>query len=228
MKKIYIITNLLFFLIYIVPNSFAMDMDLNIVKWNKILEKNLIPLDMELLNDNEMDSVTAQSGVSVILESDDGDSNVFEVNVQISMTSIGGLLGDYDKDSPGYIVLKSPDENASDEELTLLEISAKVANGSEMTMKSENSGPNGVNIGGSAAFEIPPNTPYLEVSIPDIKLDVYVAEDMKIILDEIESGNSPKAGVLGILRLFDLTIDLIQPLDPKTGKAVGSVFIYPS
>ncbi|KPA13635.1 hypothetical protein MHK_006161, partial [Candidatus Magnetomorum sp. HK-1] len=79
----------------------------------------------------------------------------------------------------------------------------------------------GLNLGGTAAFEIPPYTTFVRVKIPDIDYEIYVASDMKIILDSMDDASSPNAKSLGILRLFDLDFDLNFPKE-------SSIYIYPS
>jgi len=181
--------------------------------------------DMDMLTDNEMDAVTGQHMVSVILDAEDG-SNSFEINVEFTTASFGGIVeftkGDTiingKKHKPGFIIFMGPTGKATE---VLAELTATVPSGSIMQMQVETTGREGLDIGGTKAFEIPPFTTFAKVSIPDIEYDIYVAEDMKIILDSIDDASSPNAKTLGILRLFDLDFDLRFPKE-------SSIYIYPS
>jgi len=181
--------------------------------------------DMDMLTDNEMDAVTGQHMVSVMLEADDG-SNSFEINVEFTTASFGGIVeftkGDTiindKKFDPGFIIFMGPTGKTTE---VLAELTATVPSGSIMEMEVKTTDREGLDIGGTKAFEIPPFTTFARVSIPDIEYDIYVAEDMKIILDSINDASSPKAKTLGILRLFDLDFDLRFPKE-------SSIYIYPS
>jgi len=181
--------------------------------------------DMEMLTDNEMDAVTGQHMVSVMLEAEDG-SNSFEINVEFTTASFGGIveftkgktvINDKEYD-PGFIIFLGPTGKTTD---VLAELTATVPSGAMMEMEVKTTDSGGLDIGGTKAFEIPPFTTFARVSIPDIEYDIYVAEDMKIILDSMNDASSPKAKTLGILRLFDLDFDLRFPKE-------SSIYIYPS
>ena len=181
--------------------------------------------DMEMLTDNEMDAVTAQHMVSVMLEAEDG-SNSFEIKVEFTTASFGGIVEftkgetiiNGKKYDPGFIVFMGPTGKTTE---VLAELTATVPSGSVMEMQVETTDSSGLDIGGTKAFEIPPFTTFARVSIPDIEYDIYVAEDMKIILDSMDDASTPKAKTLGILRLFDLDFDLRFPKE-------SSIYIYPS
>ncbi|ETR73034.1 MAG: hypothetical protein OMM_01253 [Candidatus Magnetoglobus multicellularis str. Araruama] len=181
--------------------------------------------DMDILTDNEMDAVTAQHSVAVMLEGADG-SSAFEVHIQFTTASFGDIIeftqGDTvingQKLKSGFIVFRGPTGESTE---MLAELTASVPSGSMMEMEVNTTGSAGLDIGGTKAFEIPPYTTFARVSIPDIEYDIYVAEDMKIILDSIDTGSSPTARTLGILRLFDLDFDLKFPKE-------SSIYIYPS
>jgi len=183
--------------------------------------------DMDMLTDNEMDTVTGQHMVSVMLEAEDG-SNSFEINVEFTTSSFGGIIEftkgetiiDDKKYGRGFIVFMGPTGDKND---MLAQLTATVPSGAVMEMEVNTTDHKGLDIGGTRAFEIPPFTTFARVSIPDIEYDIYVAEDMKIILDSTNGDKelSPNAKTLGILRLFDLDFDLSFPKE-------SSIYIYPS
>jgi hypothetical protein len=181
--------------------------------------------DMDMLTDNEMDAVTGQHMVSVMLEAEDG-GNSFEINVEFTTASFGGIIKftegdtiiDGKKYKPGFIVFMGPTGKTTE---MLAELTATVPSGAIMEMEVKTTGSKGLDIGGTKAFEIPPFTTFARVSIPDIEYDIYVAEDMKIILDSMDDASSQNAKTLGILRLFDLDFDLSFPKE-------SSIYIYPS
>ncbi len=181
--------------------------------------------DMDMLTDNEMDAVTGQNSVAVLLEGADGSSS-FEVHVEFTTASFGDIIKftegstviDGEKRKPGFIVFKGPSGEATE---LLAELTASVPSGSVMEMEVDTTGAGGMNLGGTAAFEIPPYTTFIRVRIPEIKYDVYVASDMKIILDSMDDASSPTAKTLGIIRLFDLNFDMNFPKE-------SSIYIYPS
>jgi len=205
----------------------AMELSDSVMSWQVTPKKsNYEKLsDMDMLTDNEMDAVTGQHMVSVMLEADDG-SNSFEINVEFTTASFGGIVEftkgetiiNKKKYDPGFIIFMGPTGKTTE---VLAELTATVPSGSIMEMEVKTTDSGGLDIGGTRAFEIPPFTTFARVSIPDIEYDIYVAEDMKIILDSINDASSPKAKTLGILRLFDLDFDLRFPKE-------SSIYIYPS
>jgi len=205
----------------------AMELSEHVVSWQVTPKTSKYEKlsDMDMLTDNEMDAVTGQHMVSVMLEAEDG-SNSFEINVEFTTASFGGIVeftkGDTiinkKKYDPGFIIFMGPTGKTTE---VLAELTATVPSGALMEMEVKTTDHKGLNIGGTKAFEIPPFTTFARVSIPDIEYDIYVAEDMKIILDSINDASSPKAKTLGILRLFDLDFDLRFPKE-------SSIYIYPS
>lgn len=181
--------------------------------------------DMDMLTDNEMDAVTGQQSVAVLLEGADGSSS-FEIHVEFTTASFGDIVEftkgetiiDGKKQGAGYIVFKGPKGEPTE---LLAELTATVPSGSVMEMEVDTTEAGGLNLGGTAAFEIPPYTTFVRVKIPDIDYEIYVASDMKIILDSMDDASSPNAKSLGILRLFDLDFDLNFPKE-------SSIYIYPS
>jgi len=196
----------------------AMEMDSSIQLWDKTVQMlcNSNHGDMEMLTDNEMDTITGQTQVSVLLKAAEG-KDKFEVNLQLSMAAIGQITGAEDKVT-GFILLQGPDGENSD---VIAEITASVPNNSEMTMEILKSGEKGKDLGGTKAFEIPPYITFMKVRIPKMEYDIYIAEDIKILLDSVKDGKSPNASTLGLLKIYGLDINIAVPKN-------GAIFIFPS
>jgi len=215
------------FICFLPCSVLAMDLSDHVISWQSVPKKSNFSKvsDMDMLTDNEMDAVTGQHSVSVLLEGADGSSS-FEVHVAFTTASFGDIIKftegrtliDGEERESGYIVFKGPTGEATE---LLAELTATVPSGSVMEMEVDTTDASGLNLGGTAAFEIPPYTTFVRVRIPDIEYDVYVASDMKIILDSMNDASSPTAKTLGILRLFDLDFDLRFPKE-------SSIYIYPS
>jgi len=215
------------FICYMPCSVLSMELSDHVASWQSVPQKSKFAQlsDMDMLTDNEMDAVTGQHSVSVLLEGADGSSS-FEVHVEFTTASFGDIIKftegktfiDGEERESGYIVFKGPTGEATE---MLAELTATVPNGSVMEMEVDTTDAGGLNLGGTAAFEIPPYTTFVRVRIPDIEYDVYVASDMKIILDSMNDASSPNAKTLGILRLFDLDFDLRFPKE-------SSIYIYPS
>jgi len=208
-------------------STLALELSDNVISWqvNQKSSKYEKLSDMDMLTDKEMDAVTGQQSVEVLLEGADGSSS-FEIHVEFTTASFGDIVEftkgetiiDGKKYKPGFIVFKGPKGEPTE---LLAELTARVPSGAKMEMEVDTTEAGGLNLGGTAAFEIPPFTTFVRVKIPDIEYDVYVASDMKIILDSMDDASSPNAKDLGILRLFDLDFDLNFPKE-------SSIYIYPS
>jgi len=177
---------------------------------------------MDQLSTTEMEDVSCQSGLSFHI---DENNDIFEIRVSFSETPIKSLS---QKISSKRIPVNEEENGPTHyEEDAYFEVSGLALNA---LVSKHVTDENGLNITGTLAFEIPPNTHYHKVDLQEMFFDVFVSDQLNFYLIE-DAGNTivdqqflkngkflikasplniPNSS-LGRINLTDISVDITSP-----------------
>ena len=136
---------------------------------------------MEQLSNNEMESVSCQSGLAFQI---DEDNDIFEIHMSFSNTPIKSLS---QKIMSQRVPINEKENGPTHfEKDAYLEITGLALNA---LVSKHVTDENGLNITGTLAFEIPPYTHYHQIDLQDMFFDVFVSNQLSLYLAE-DIGNT--------------------------------------
>jgi len=159
---------------------------------------------MDVISDNEMEQITGQSGVTIVFA---GNASQGALSIDVGLRGLAwgdtdGTGGDTDA---GYFTMNG--YNSTNGQPMTTTLSIKIAHLSTMTLD--------VGTTGTAALQVdstdvvPTNTSFLRLGVPDLTLEVNMADEGKLVLADNSSGTNGKE--LGTLSLTDLSVGLTFP-----------------
>jgi len=166
---------------------------------------------MQTLSDTDMDSVTGQSGITIVFKGDENATDPYALAIEVTLR--GFAWGDTDGvgsdnaggQGAGYLCvsgLNSDGTGVKDSKITVT-----IDHLAKMTLDVATTDSTPLKIGGEDV--VPESTTFIKMGLPDMTLDVEMADQGKITLGTTPAGND--SNQLGRLSLTDMGVSLDFP-----------------
>jgi hypothetical protein len=168
---------------------------------------------MQMISDNEMDSITGQSGITIVFS---GNTSEGALSIDVSLRGLAwgdtdGIGGDT---LAGYFTMDGQDADTGAPMDTSLSIKIKHLSKMTLDVGTTNS-TNPVKVDGTDV--VPVDTSFIKMGVPDLVLSVNMADEGRLCLSNQSAGGS--AEEMGTLSLTNLGVGLTFP-------ANSALYIY--
>jgi hypothetical protein len=164
---------------------------------------------MQMISDNEMDEITGQSGITIVF-SGNTDDGALAIDVSLMGMSWGDTDGVDAATKAGYFTMYGYDSSTGNPEKT--ELSIQIQHLSKMTLDvatTTSDTPISADINSQTVEIVPVDTTFIKLGVPDLKLDITMADEGKLALSDKSTGGNAKE--MGRLSLNQLSVGLTFP-----------------
>ena len=160
---------------------------------------------MQTISDNEMDSITGQSGITIVFS---GNTSEGALSIDVSLRGLAwgdtdGVGGDT---QAGYFTMDGQDADTGAPMDTTLSIKIKHLSKMTLDVGTTNS-TNPIKVDGTDV--VPVDTSFIKLGVPDLLLSVNMADEGKLCLSNQSAGGSSEE--MGTLSLTNLGVGLTFP-----------------